>query len=147
MQPNVITINAGVNDMHENLDIKNAANRMDKLLDEAFDKIEGVTILLSTLLPTTKQPNKDNIKTYNPDLRNLIQYRQQTKKQKIVLAEMDDGRIDPVKDLAEGVHPNDKGYKIMGDIWWEAFQEAEKLGFITRPNNVGMSDGPSIRLV
>jgi lysophospholipase L1-like esterase len=138
-QPNVISINAGVNDMDQNLDIPNAANRMSSLLDYAFQNIPGTTVLLSTLPPSTKASLYNNTKIYNADLRTLVKKRQGNG-DRVVLADMDTGTI-TTADLSDDRHPNDGGYKKMGDIFYAAFQTGYQLGFLRAPRSVsGKSD-------
>ena len=49
----------------------------------------------------------------------------QGKGKKIVLADMNNGFI-TTKDLVEGVHPNQEGYKKMSAVWEAAILEARE---------------------
>lgn len=108
---------------------------MDKMIDMLFDKIPGVTILLSTVLQT-KNADKDKVvKKINPQYRALVE-RRRKQNQRIVLADMyeSDKPWLSAADLKDGIHPTDAGYKKMAAIWWKAFQEAEKAGMLQPPN-------------
>ncbi|GIK05072.1 hypothetical protein Aspvir_009171 [Aspergillus viridinutans] len=49
--PNVVLINAGTNDCLQNRDIAGAGERMRVLVNDLFQSISGVTVVLSTLIP------------------------------------------------------------------------------------------------
>lgn len=52
-QPNVVLVHVGTNDMNQNIDLPNAHLRLAALWDKLFAAIPGVTIIASTLLPTS----------------------------------------------------------------------------------------------
>ena len=62
--------------------------------------------------------------------------------QKLMLAEMDDGFI-TLDDLGDETHPNDAGYKKMAAVWWAAFQEVERNGWLSPPQDNGLTDSSS----
>jgi lysophospholipase L1-like esterase len=124
-QPNLVLINAGTNDCIQDIDMPAAPARMSALLDTLYDNIEGVTILLSTLLPSNRDDLSARAPAYNDALRQMVASRAENG-DRIVLAEMDGGRIDP-DTLPDDIHPSDEGYRIMADIWFEAFGRAKEL--------------------
>lgn len=84
--PNVVLINAGVNDCAKSIDIPNIGVRMDSLLDEIYNNIPGVTVLLSTLLPSLDASLAGCHTSVNEQYRKIITARI-AKRQKIRLAE------------------------------------------------------------
>jgi len=38
-----------------------------------------------------------------------------------------------VNDLADGRHPNDRGYNKMAKVWFSGIEEAQGKGFISNP--------------
>ncbi|KAH8204781.1 hypothetical protein TruAng_001115 [Truncatella angustata] len=136
-QPNVIVINAGNNDCHLHIDIKNAGARLNSMLDELFERIPDVTIVLSTLIFSTNKDVEEDRGTLNDQIRGLIIARRE-KKEKIVLAEMTgagDAFVETVDLTSDGVHPNDGGAKKMGHVFYQAILQAYAEGLITKPNS------------
>lgn len=111
---------------------------MGSLLDTLFDSIPGTTVILSTLLPNRREYKQRNAKMINEKYRQLVETRRKNH-DRIVLAEMA-GQI-TVDDLGpDGTHPSDDGYKKMAGVWWTAFQEVEKEGMLTPPEDNGVND-------
>lgn len=71
--------------MIHGVDVANAHNRLAKLIDRLFDTIPGVTIIASTLLPTSVEPASG--KTYNSNLPGIVKTRRAAGK-KILLVDM-----------------------------------------------------------
>ncbi|PVH94578.1 carbohydrate esterase family 3 protein [Periconia macrospinosa] len=137
-QPNLIAINAGTNDATQNktgFEVETTGKRMDQMLDLLYEKIPGVTILLSTVLQAKSDDTTRRAKVINPQYRDIVE-RRRKQNQRIVLAEMfeSDKPWLSKNDLSDGVHPTDDGYKKMAAIWWNAFQEADKAGMLQPPN-------------
>ncbi|PLB54069.1 SGNH hydrolase [Aspergillus steynii IBT 23096] len=127
-QPNLILINAGTNDGILKYQTASAGKRMDKLITRLFDAIPGTTIILSTLLPNTRQSKR--IEQINTQFRKIVATRR-ANDERIVLAEMSDFiRKD---ELVDGTHPTDYGYKKMASVWWAAIQEAEADELLQQP--------------
>jgi hypothetical protein len=121
MKPNLVLLNAGTNDCIQNVDTANAGTRIKVLIDDIFDKIPGVTIILSTLVPgrdfdscatSVSQQYRDLAATYaSADAR-------------LHLADMHS--FLSISDLADdGIHPDDNGYAKMAAVWWDAISNAE----------------------
>lgn len=102
---------------------------MNILIEKLFSSIEGTTIILSTLLPNGKQPEK--VESINEQLRNLVAYRR-ARNNRIVLADM--SHFIKVDELVDKIHPDDAGYEKMASVWWAAFQEAQKEGMLQNFN-------------
>lgn len=84
--PNLVLINAGVNDCTFNDDISNIGNRMNSLLDSVYNNIANTTVILSTLLPSLDSSVASCHDSVNSQYRNIITTRS-AQGQKIVLAE------------------------------------------------------------
>lgn len=84
--PNLVLINAGVNDCTFDDDISNIGNRMNSLLDSVFNNIANTTVILSTLLPSLNSSVASCHDSVNSQYRSLITTRS-AQGQKIVLAE------------------------------------------------------------
>ncbi|KAJ4404934.1 hypothetical protein N0V82_010404 [Gnomoniopsis sp. IMI 355080] len=149
-QPNLVLVNAGVNDCTNNDDIaQDIGTRMNSLLDDIFNNIAGVTVLLSTLTPSLDPSVALCHDTVNSAYRNIASTRS-GQGQKIVLADMA-----PVGsgaywntvlggDFYDNTHPNDSGHAKMASIWYQAFSTAYSKGMLTAPNaNAAVDDTAS----
>ncbi|KAI0006972.1 SGNH hydrolase-type esterase domain-containing protein [Xylariaceae sp. FL0662B] len=137
-KPNLILINAGTNDCTQNYHINDISTRMNGMLDHLFKDISNTTVILSTLLPNKKEKTNSCVQVVNKRYRDIVSARQ-AKKQKIVLAEMDDGFM-TTKNLKDSTHPTDEGYKMMASVWVSAIHDAEKRKFLTAPEDTGVAD-------
>lgn len=154
-KPNVAVINVGTNDCRDkdNGDWKNIGTRMKKLIDRLFDQSPGVTVVLSTLLPSgdeslnrcREDPASSENGSANGQYRKLVSdYQGQGRK--IVLADMDarsgptQGWIKYPDDFFDGLHPHPEGFKKMAYIFYTAILDAESRGFLTAPANVDTGD-------
>lgn len=84
--PNIVLVNAGVNDCTLNIDIPNIGTRMNSLLDEIFNNIPGTTVILSTLMPSLDATVASCHDSVNAQYRSLVTTRARHG-QKIQLAE------------------------------------------------------------
>lgn len=85
-KPNIVLINAGVNDCENGIDIPNIGARLGNLLDSLFTEIPGTTLIVSTLIPGT-DPDVERFRTEaNRQYRALVNERR-SRGQKIILAE------------------------------------------------------------
>lgn len=84
--PNLVLINAGVNDCTYNDDISDIGNRMSSLLDTVFNNIANTTVILSTLLPSLDPTVASCHDSVNSQYRTLVTTRS-GQGQKILLAE------------------------------------------------------------
>lgn len=104
--------------------------------------IPGVTIIMSTLLPNKGASLAANARNMNDQVRKAVVPHYRGINQKLMLAEMDDGFI-TLDDLGDETHPNDAGYKKMAAVWWAAFQEVERNGWLSPPQDNGLTDSSS----
>jgi hypothetical protein len=108
---------------------------MNTLLDTLYTTIPNTTIILSTLLPNKKQP--DRVQQISTQYRDVVSLRR-AQNDRIVLADM--STFIKESQLVDDTHPDDEGYREMAAVWWAAIQEAEKEGFIEYAANTG-TDG------
>ncbi|KKY36967.1 hypothetical protein UCDDA912_g03061 [Diaporthe ampelina] len=144
-KPNIILINAGVNDCKNGIDIPNIGSRFASLLDNLFNDVPGTTLIVSTLIPGTDPDVERYRAEVNRQYRALVSDRR-ARGQKIVLAEMDgvagyfDTRVG-TGDYFDETHPNDKGYTKMAAIWRKAINTAESEGKLIAPADaLGIDD-------
>lgn len=72
MQPNVVLLHVGSNDMSADLDVANAHSRLARIIDMLFDSIPDVTIIASTLLPRTDPVIQARTAVYNSKIPGMV---------------------------------------------------------------------------
>lgn len=150
-QPDIVTLQIGTNDVIDNHDVDMAGERLEVLVDYILDNIpQDATLFISPIPPL--DPNRSDVyswfgnyrhsadwsEQYNDDMAAmnveiaLMQYNTQvmaiaTKKQKegknVVFSEAAFEITDVKTQLFDGVHPNNAGYKAMGNKWAETIDE------------------------
>lgn len=142
-KPNVVLINAGTNDCIRNNDIPNIGDRVLLLLNDIYKTSPKATIILSTLLVYTKDPEANKrITDYNVQINSLVK-RFQAAGWPIILADMQEKDKGPVKGdfIGDEIHPTDVGYMKMANIWYAALQDASNAGYLKTPEIVaGLPD-------
>ncbi len=150
-QPDIVTLQIGTNDVIDNHDVDTAGERLEVLVDYILDNIpQDATLFISPIPPL--DPNRSEVyswfgnyrhstdwsEQYNDDMAAmnveiaLMQYNTQvmalaTKKQQegknVVFSEAAFEVTDVETQLFDGVHPNNAGYKAMGDKWAATIDE------------------------
>ncbi|RYP66789.1 hypothetical protein DL770_008740 [Monosporascus sp. CRB-9-2] len=127
MKPNLVLINAGTNDCVRNIDIPNVGVRVARLMDAVWAGSPRATIVMSTLLQNRAAPG--NVAAYNEQIRGLV-WDWQNQGRRVVLADMQ-GPGSPGLDLIpDGTHPNDQGFQLMSNIWFDAIADASRRGYL-----------------
>ena len=127
-KPNLYTINAGTNDAVHDDDHLNAGRRMRLMLRDLWKMTPDATIILSTLIPTQGIDGDGRVVMINVQLNSLVE-ELAAEGAKIVLANMrwNGPTLDHIPD---GTHPDDYGFKLMADIWFDAIEEAKDRGYL-----------------
>ncbi|KAI0145418.1 hypothetical protein GGR57DRAFT_494464 [Xylariaceae sp. FL1272] len=121
MKPNIMLINAGLNDCVQHIDLSSAGTPMKELIDQIFDYVPGVTVVLSTLLRNTNPDHDACTVSVNEQCRALFKT---YKGARIALADVHS--VMSLGDLGpEGDQPTDSGYKMFAGVWWDAISKIE----------------------
>lgn len=120
--------------MSADLDVGNAHLRLARTIDKLFDKIPGVTIIASTLLPRNDPVLLARTAVYNGNIAGMVRTRQ-LQGRKILYVDFssswfgsadlhDDGYVLLTCPQCEiqinenyRLHPNDYGYQKMAAVW------------------------------
>jgi lysophospholipase L1-like esterase len=129
-QPNVVLLHIGTNDMNENVDPAGAPGRLGGLIDKIFAKEPDVALLVSTLVPSTARDTEDRIFDFNNAIPAVVAQRLDAGK-KVWL--VDSWKALGNSDLADFLHPNDTGYRKMGDVFYQGIQAVEWAGWVDPP--------------
>ena len=138
-QPDVFTLMIGTNDILSNYEIDTMGERLEVVVDLAFEKLpEGAKMYLATIPDMdadAKIPNADSdydtyidqdtftaeymdecVANYNEQVKALVEKKQNEGKN-IELADVH--AVLTKEDLYDGVHPNEEGYKKLADFWYD----------------------------
>jgi lysophospholipase L1-like esterase len=129
--------NVSSNDCNGNIDTANAGARMKDLIDDIYNKLPDVTIILSTLVRSRdrKACSEDLSKQY----RNLVKNDYRGKR--IGMADIESViTMSQVSD--DGIHPTDDGYRLFAGVWWSAISKLE--GVIQPPPTDGLIKDDSV---
>ncbi|WP_079008331.1 FG-GAP-like repeat-containing protein [Streptomyces sp. XY431] len=125
-RPNIVTLHAGTNDMNQNYLVDSAPLRLDALVDRTLHLLPGVTVLVATLVPSTKPDVGARIQEYNRSIVPLVQ-RMAAQGKRVRLVDMS---AVTTADLYDQLHPNDTGYRKMGRAFTEAIAHAAAEGLL-----------------
>lgn len=139
-KPNVVTLHVGTNDLDKNIDVARAPERLTSLLNTIYTTEPDVTVVLSTLVPSTNRLTESNIVAYNASLPAVVNG-QRAQGRKIELVDMS-----PVTtaDLSDYLHPSDAGYDKMGEIFYEGIETAVSSDEVSNIANIGPRDPGAI---
>lgn len=150
-QPDIVTLQIGTNDVIDNHDVDTAGERLEVLVDYILDNIPQDATLFLSPIPLL-EPNRSDVYDWFGNYRHSSDWSEQydditaenwvrksvasyntfideivTQKQKegknILLSEAAWEITDTTTQLFDGVHPNNIGYKAMGDKWAETIDE------------------------
>jgi lysophospholipase L1-like esterase len=122
-KPNIVTLMIGTNDLNGNINVADAPNRLGKLLDSIFMRDPNILVVLAQIVPSRTDGTNNTIKTYNAAMPNLVSTRVGMG-QHIVLVDMYGAFTKDANYkqslLADNLHPNQAGYNLMADVWFQA---------------------------
>ncbi len=122
-KPDIVTLMIGTNDINGNNNLADAPNRLGKLLDAIFTSDPSILVVLAQIVPTRSDGTNNAVKTYNAAMPGLVSSRV-AKGQHILLVDMygaftkDAGYKQSL--FADNLHPNQDGYDLMADVWFQA---------------------------
>lgn len=140
-RPNVVLIHAGTNDMNLPLDPSGAPDRLGNLIDTVLATCPDALVLVAQIIPSGGATTEANIIQFNAAIPGVVNARAH-KGYHVLTVDMFT-RLTSPKDYADGLHPNDIGYTIMGNVWYEALGYADAvLNWITPP--IGSATKPGL---
>lgn len=149
--PDIVILQIGTNDVIDNHDIDSSGERLTELIDYIFDNIPSDSAVFVTTIPAL-EPNRSDVYSWfdnyrhSPDWQTMYTDSEAEKSVRetvdkynsIVLSTVEQlsGRYeklysgdinsvitDTTAQLADGVHPNNTGYKLMGEYWAGKLEE------------------------
>ena len=149
--PDIVILQIGTNDIIDNHEISTAGKRLDTLVTYILDNIDEDDALFVTTIPDL-DPNRtevydwfanyrhlpdwtpvsdvnaekyvqDQISEYNSQVKKLVEMKQNSGVKNIYFGDIFSVIDDVKSELKDGVHPNDSGYKLMGNYWADVLKE------------------------
>ncbi|MBQ3566902.1 MAG: hypothetical protein IJA12_06960 [Oscillospiraceae bacterium] len=144
--PDIVILQIGTNDVIDNHEIDSAGERLDVLASYILENISSDSALFITTIPDL-EPNradvyswfgnyrhsadwqtyysdeeaaayvKQQIDNYNAQVKKLVEEKQAAGVSNIYYGNVNSAVTDVTTQLKDGVHPNDVGYKLMGEYW------------------------------
>lgn len=144
--PDIVILQIGTNDVIDNHEIDSAGERLEVLADYILQNISSDSALFITTIPDL-EPNrsdvyswfgnyrhsadwrtnysdaeveahvKQQIDNYNSQVKALVESKQAAGVSNIYYGDVNSAVTDVTTQLKDGVHPNDVGYKLMGEYW------------------------------
>ncbi|KAL2833014.1 hypothetical protein BDW59DRAFT_157153 [Aspergillus cavernicola] len=158
-RPNVVLINAGINDARLEIDIINIGRRMQNMIEDILSTagMDKTIIILSTLIPSENFNIVIHREEINMQYRSLVQT-MQADGVRIVLADMDPEypdagngwlsfpddfyHADKTPPGTDDTHPNEQGYAKMAYVFYKGIMAARDKGFLQMPNEMDSVAGP-----
>ena len=135
-RPNVVTLHIGTNDMNNNVAVIGAPVRLAGLIDQILAAAPDTTVLVATLVPASNSDTEARIAEFNQDIPGVVDKRRSAGKH-VRLVDMS---AVTTADLADGLHPNDSGYRKMADAFHRGIQDAVHDGWVGEPVAVKPGD-------
>jgi lysophospholipase L1-like esterase len=119
-QPDIVLLHIGTNDITQNYDLANAANRVGSLVDKICAKLpSGGKVYVAQVIPISYASGDQAAVTFNTQLASMVQTKKNSGKP-VELVDMHSALT--TSDLADQVHPNLTGYNKMADTWFNAIE-------------------------
>lgn len=147
-RPNLVLLNAGTNDCAQNWNLVNTTKqstvnkhftaspaddigtRMRLLVDDLFTWAPNTTVIMSTLIINLRPAINSRVDNANVQY-NAVAAALQAEGKRVVIADMSATAGGPnASTMADHTHPNDVGYALMADKWYEAMTVAGAKGWL-----------------
>jgi hypothetical protein len=115
-KPHIILLMIGTNDLFAR-DTANMATRLEVLLDDIAQNAPDALIVLAQITPLGSMNSA--LTAYNAKIPGIIESHA-ARGQHMIGVDM--SKL-PTSDLADGTHPNDRGYAFMANVWYDALED------------------------
>lgn len=140
--PNMVLIDAGTNNCNKGGLNPDAGTNITNMINDVFTQSPGSTVILTTVL-VNSVAKQDACRVDENKQISALAAKMQADGKKLVLVDMrgPDGPL--VTDLADGRHPNDKGYVKMANVWFKGVQEVVSKGLLSAASEVNSTSTPA----
>jgi hypothetical protein len=124
-KPNIILLMIGTNDVNNSIDLASAPTRLGALLDRMTTDAPSALIVVGKLTPTASDATNVDVATYNDAIPTLVESRTALGKHILTVDMYAAMTANPSYKTAlmhDGLHPNDAGYVVMAQTWYNAIK-------------------------
>jgi lysophospholipase L1-like esterase len=132
-RPNVVTLEIGTNDLNGNYQVSTASARLKSLVDRITADVPDATVLVASLIVSTSPLEEQYRAAYNQAIPGIVSSEQAAGKH---VGFVDMSAL-TTADLADSLHPNDRGYQKMADAFHRGVQAADSAGWLKNPTSAG----------
>ena len=121
--PNIVLLMIGTNDINGNIDVANAPARLGQLIDEIISGAPSALVVVASIIPTQNTGTNQRVRTYNAAIPGLVSTRAAMGKHVVFLDNYAAFSLNPnfaTALMADGLHPNDAGYVVIGQSYYSA---------------------------
>ncbi|EAQ84781.1 hypothetical protein CHGG_08795 [Chaetomium globosum CBS 148.51] len=144
-QPNIILLHAGTVNLVLGVNVTSAPGRLAHLIDFATAHNPHALLVVAQVIPNANATVNALIEEYNARIPGVVaaanRRRQGKNKNKVVLAPRMRGVT--LARLPDGTHPDEEGYRIMAEHWYEAIVKAGWQGLVVPAAGEFVDRGPS----
>ncbi len=144
-EPDIVILQIGTNDVIDRYELDSAGERLSQLISYILGNIPSDSALFVTTIPDLEPNRKDvydwfgnyrhtadwqtfftdeeaaaavngAVEKYNSDLKNTV-ISMQSEHSNLYLGDVNSVITDTASQLKDGVHPNDTGFRLMGEYW------------------------------
>ena len=123
--PNIILLHIGTNDVNGNVNVAQAPQRLGALLDQITNDAPDALLVVAQIIPSTNQQTNTRVQAYNAAIPALVQARAAAGKHIELLDLFTPFSSSPnfASLMNDFLHPNDSGYVVMGQTWFNAIED------------------------
>jgi lysophospholipase L1-like esterase len=121
--PNIVLLMIGTNDINGNIDVANAPARLGQLIDEIISGAPSSLVVVASIISTQNTGTNQRVRTYNATIPGLVNARAAMGKHVVFLDNYAAFSLNPnfaTALMADGLHPNDAGYVVLGQSYYSA---------------------------
>lgn len=121
--PHIVLLLIGTNDLNSKLEVASAPTRLAAVIDTFTTHAPDALIVVAQLTPTRTDALNQDVRTYNAALSEIVTTRIDAGKHLLLVDMYTAFTENPdykTELLFDGLHPNDDGYAVMADVWFEA---------------------------
>ncbi|MEV6794078.1 FG-GAP-like repeat-containing protein [Streptomyces sp. NPDC051320] len=133
--PNVVLLDIGTNDINNGGSASSAADAIESLINKIATDDPSAVVLVSSLIPTSNSTVAAGMRSFNQQVSSWVGQQKSNGKH---MDWVDQGAV-RTTDLADGLHPNDTGYRKMAVAWNMGIDSALVDGWIKSPAAGGSS--------
>ncbi len=124
--PHIVLLMIGTNDINGNVDVQNAPTRLGNLVDKITMLQPEALVVVATVCPVINDGTDQRIVEYNTGVKQVVEQRKMQDKNVILLDNYAAIHDQPNWEddlMIDNLHPNDAGYAVFGQSFYDAIDE------------------------